>query len=313
MPSSKSILSIYRVFRGAVREWMDRDVAKLGAALAFYTLFAIAPLLIMVLAIAGFWFGEEAASRELFAQISGLVGAESGKTIQALVVAANRPLEGASATLMASITLLAGATGVFVQLQDALNFIWNVPRRSGKGIVRFIRGRVLSFALILAVGFLLLVSLVISATLAAVSAWVVRSASSEAFFWEVLNLIISIGIVTLLFAIIFKVLPDVHVAWRVVWRGALVTALLFNLGKHLFGLYLGRTGIASAYGAAGSLVVVLLWVYYSAQILLFGATLTQIYSRQHPAENSNSPTDRALKAPTEQRAHPMPRWAQLLE
>lgn len=291
---------------------MDRDVAKWGAALAFYTLFAIAPLLVVVLAIAGFWFGEEAASRELFAQISALVGSESGKTIQALVIAANRPLEGASATLMASITLLAGATGVFVQLQDALNFIWNVPRRGGQGLVRFVRGRLLSFALILAVGFLLLVSLVISASLAVVSEWVASSASRETLFWEVVNFVVSIGIITFLFAIIYKVLPDVKIGWRVVWRGALLTALLFNLGKHLFGLYLGRTGIASAYGAAGSLVVVLLWVYYSAQILLFGATLTQIYSRREPG--GGLPPARRPKSPPQQPpSHLMPRWAEILQ
>lgn len=281
MRAWRKVVSFSELFRDAARAWVELDIAKLGAALAFYTLFAIAPLLIMVLAIAGFWFGEEAANRELFAQLSGLVGDESAKTIQSLVVAANKPLEGTSATLMASITLLAGATGVFVQLQDALNYIWKVPRGHRKGVVRFVRGRLLSFALIVAVGFVLLVSLVISTVLSVLSGWVVPAAYAVSLLWEFVNLAVSLGIITFLFALIFKVLPDVHVSWRVVWRGAFTTALLFNLGKHLFGLYLGRTGIISAYGAAGSLVVVLLWVYYSAQILLFGATLTQLYSLQH--------------------------------
>ena len=267
----------------AASEWIDRDVSRLGAALAFYTLFAIAPLFVIVLAMAGLWFGEEAARRELFSQVSGLVGSEGGEAIQALVSAAHKPKTGAWATVIAVATLFVGATGVFVELQDALNSVWGVRRKPGRGLRNFIKDRLLSFALIVGIGFLLLVSLVLSAGLSALGKFMVELLPAQEAIWQWINFVVSFGIITLLFAMIFKVLPDVKIAWRDVWTGALLTALLFNLGKYLLGLYLGRSSVTSAYGAAGSLVVVLLWVYYSAQILFFGAKFTQIYSNRHGA------------------------------
>ncbi len=264
-----------------VSEWIDQDVSRMGAALAFYTLFAIAPLFVIVLAMAGLWFGEEAARRELFSQVSGLVGSEGGEAIQALVSAANKPKTGVWATVIAVATLFVGATGVFVQLQDALNSVWGVRRTPGRGLRNFIKDRLLSFALIVGIGFLLLVSLVLSAGLSALDKFMVGLLPAHESIWQGINFVVSFGVITLLFAMIFKVLPDVKIAWRDVWIGAIITALLFNLGKLLLGLYLGRSSVTSAYGAAGSLVIVLLWVYYSAQILFFGAKFTQIYSNRY--------------------------------
>jgi membrane protein len=273
--------SSFELVKQTACEWIDQGVSRLGAAVAFYTLFAIAPLFVIVLAIAGLWFGEAAARRELFSQVSGLVGNEGGEAIQALVSAANKPKTGAWATVIAVITVLVGATGVFVELQDALNLVWGVRRVPGRGLRNFIKDRFLSFALVVGIGFLLLVSLVLSAGFAALGRFMVGLMPAQAAILQVINFVASFGVITLLFAMIFKVLPDVKIAWRDVWIGAIITALLFNLGKLLVGLYLGRSGVTSAYGAAGSLVIVLLWVYYSAQILFFGAKFTQVYSNRH--------------------------------
>lgn len=273
--------SIFALLKQAFSEWLEEGVSRLGAALAFYTLFAIAPLFVIVLAIAGLWFGEEAARRELFGQVSGLVGTEGSEAVQALVSAADRPKAGAVATVSAVVTLFVGATGVFVQLQDALNFVWGVRRKPGRGLWHFVKNRLLSFAMIVGIGFLLLVSLVVSAAISALGGFLVGLLPAQEAIWQGLNFVVSFAVITLLFAMIFKVLPDVKIGWRDVWTGAIITALLFNAGKFLFGLYLGRSSIASAYGAAGSLVVVLMWVYYSAQILFFGAKFTQVYSNQY--------------------------------
>jgi len=253
----------------------------MGAALAFYTLFAIAPLFVIVLAMAGFWFGEQAARRELFSQVSGLIGSEGAEAIQALISAAHKAKTGAWANVMAVVTLFVGATGVFVQLQDALNSVWSVRRVPGRGLRSFIKDRLLSFVFVVGIGFLLLVSLILNAGLSALDKFMVVLVPMHETIWQGLNFVFSFGVITLLFAMIFKVLPDVKIAWRDVWIGAIITALLFNVGKHLFGLYLGRSSVTSAYGAAGSLVIVLLWVYYSAQILFFGAKFTQIYSNRY--------------------------------
>lgn len=273
--------AIFKLVKQTASEWMDQNVQRLGAALAFYTVFAIAPLFVIVLAIAGLWFGAEAARHELFGQVSGLVGSDGGDAIQALVSAANKPKTGAWATIIAVATLFAGATGVFVELQDALNSIWGVRRAPGRGLRNFIKDRLLSFALVLGIGFLLLVSLIISAVLSALGKFMVGLLPAQETIWQGINSVVSFGVITLLFAMIFKVLPDVKIAWRHVWIGAIITALLFGLGKFLVGLYLGRSSVASAYGAAGSLVIVLLWIYYSAQILLFGAKFTQVYSSRY--------------------------------
>ncbi len=293
----------FSLFKQAATEWIDQDLSRLGAALAFHTLFAIAPLFVIVLAIAGIWFGEEAARRELFSQVSGLVGSEGGEAIQAIVSAAREPKSGAWATLIAVATLLVGATGVFVQLQDALNSIWGVRRKPGRGLRNFIKDRILSFALIVGIGFLLLVSLILSTILAALDKFIVGLLPAHEVIWQGINFVVSFGVITLLFAMIFKVLPDARILWRDVWLGAMLTAFLFNLGKLLFGLYLGRSGVASAYGAAGSLVIVLLWVYFSAQILFFGAKFTQVFSMQWGSHTQ--PASSATTAPSTNSASQM--------
>jgi membrane protein len=309
---SRPFKSILALVKQTASEWIEQDVPRMGAALAFYALFAIAPLFVIVLAIAGFWFGEEAARRELFAQVSGLVGSEGGQAIQALVSAANKPRAGAWATVIAVATLFVGATGVFVQLQDALNSVWGVRRVPGRGLRNFIKDRLLSFAIIVGIGFLLLVSLVLSAALSALGKFMSGLLPAQETIWWGINFVFSFGVITLLFAMIFKVLPDVKIAWRDVWIGAVITALLFNLGKFLIGLYLGRSTVTSAYGAAGSLVIVLLWVYYSAQILFFGAKFTQIYadkfgSRLEPVPGAEAVT---LQEAISQGPHPSKRKAQ---
>jgi len=286
--------SIFELLKHTASEWIDQNVSRRGAALAFYTLFAIAPLFVIVPAIASLWFGKQAARRELFTQVTGLVGSEGSEAIQALVSAAHKPKTGAWAAAIAVVTLFVGATGVFVELQDALNSVWGVRRVPGRGMRNFIEDRLLSFALIAGIGFLLLVSLILSAGLSALGRFTVGLPPTHEPIWQGINFVVSFGVVTLLFAIIFKVLPDVKIAWRDVWIGAIITALLFNLGKFLIGLYLARGVVSSAYGAAGSLVIVLLWVYYSAQILFFGAKFTQVYSNRYGSHLEPMPGTEAL-------------------
>jgi membrane protein len=273
--------SIFELLKQTSSEWIEQNVSRMGAALAFYTIFAIAPLFVIVLWIAGLWFGAEAARRELFSQVSGLVGSGGGDAIQALISAAHKPKTGAWATGIAAVTFFAGATGVFVELQDDLNSVWGVRPVAGRGVRNFFKNRLLSFGLIAGIGFLLLVSLILSAGLSGLGKFIFGSPPAQEAVWQDINFVVSFGVITLLFAMIFKVLPDAKIAWRDVWMGAIISALLFNLGKLLFGLYLGRSSVTSAYGAAGSLVVVLLWVYYSAQMLLFGAKFTQVYSNRY--------------------------------
>src|SRR5688572_25383277 len=203
--------SLFSLTKETIRGWMDHRALRLGAALAFYTVFAIAPLLVIVLAIAGFWFGEEAARRQLFQELYGLIGQQGGEAIQAIVASANRPKAGAWATVVASVTLFVGATGVFIQLQDALNTIWQVRRKPGRGLRLFIKDRLLSFAMVLAIGFLLMVSLVVSASLAALGSFMSGLLSAEEAVWQIVNFLISLGLIGLLFAMIFKVLPDVKI------------------------------------------------------------------------------------------------------
>lgn len=272
--------TIFLLLKETVGAWSEHRALRLGAALAFYTIFSIAPLFLIVLAIAGFSFGEEAARRQLFDQLNGLVGQQGGEAIQAVVASADKPKAGAWATVVAVFTLFIGATGVFVQLQDALNTIWQVRREPGRGFRRFLKDRLLSFAMVLVIGFLLLVSLVISAGLAALGKFMSGLVPAQAIVWQVLNFLISLGLIGLLFAMIFKVLPDVKIAWREVWMGALLSAILFNLGKFALGLYLGRSSVTSAYGAAGSLVIILLWVYYASQTLFLGAEFTRAYAKR---------------------------------
>ncbi len=271
--------SVWQIAQEAFDGWTRHKSLRLGASLAFYTMFSITPLFLIALAIAGALFGEDAARRQLFAQVHGLIGKEGSDAIQAIIASAHKPAAGWWATALALVTLFVGATGVFVELQDALNTIWQVQRKPGATLRNFIRDRLLSFAMVLAIGFLLLVSLVISAALTALGQYMDGFISTQTRVGQVLNFAISFGLITLLFAMIFKFLPDVKVSWRNTWLGAAFSALAFNLGKYLLGFYLARSSVSSAYGAAGSLVVILMWVYYSSQTLFLGAEFTRAYTK----------------------------------
>src|ERR1041384_574651 len=259
------------VFKQTVREWLDDKAPRLGAALAYYTIFSIAPLFIIVIAIAGLWFDKQVAQEQIFGQVAGLIGDKGAEAIQAMLEAADKPKTGVIASIAAVVTLVLGATGVFVQLQDALNTIWEVKPKPGRGVWGFIRQRILSLAMVFGIGFLLLVSLVISAGLAAAGKFFEGSMPGGEEVWHALNFVVSFAVIAVLFTLMFKYLPDVKIAWRDVWLGGALTAFLFTIGKFALGFYLGRSSVSSAYGAAGSLVIVLLWGYYSAQILFFGA------------------------------------------
>jgi membrane protein len=283
---------LFDLVKDTYNVWSEAKAPRLGAALAYYSVFSIAPLLILVLAVAGWVFGKEAAERRLAEQIQSLVGPEIAQAVQKLVENAADPGAGWVAAAVSLVTLLLGAMGAFVQLQDALNTIWGVAPKPGRTLRATIKDRILSFAMVLTIGFLLLVSLAISAALSFLDHFLTPSAlPGGATLWQGVNAVVSFAFVTLLFAMIYKVLPDVRVAWRDVWLGAAVTALLFSLGKYLLALYLGRRSVTSAFGAAGSLVLILLWVYYSSQVLLLGAAFTRAFARKYgtpvvPDENA---------------------------
>lgn len=261
-------------------EWVDDKGDRLGAALAFYSVLSLAPLLVIVIAIAAAVFGREAARGEIVSQIDGLVGRDGAQAVQEMIIHSQQPATGIVAVLLGVGTLFLGAAGVFGELQDALNTIWEVPTKPSNGIWLFIKKRFFSFAMVFGTGFLLLASLAISTTLQALSEFMNARLSLPAAIWLGVDFLISFGVITLLFGLIFKVVPDVKIAWKDVWIGAVLTALLFIVGKFLLGLYLGRSGLGSAYGAAGSLIVLVVWIYYSAQILFFGAEFTQVYAKR---------------------------------
>jgi membrane protein len=268
----------WALLKEACSAWESDKAPSLGAALAFYTISSIAPVLIVATAVAGAVFGQEAAQGEILRQIEAWVGHAGAAAIQTVLQSANRPALGTIAGAIGLVTLFLGASGAFLELQDALNKIWRVKPRSESILAGTMRKRFLSFGLVLGTGFLLLLSLALSAGLAVAGKFMADLLPAPAILFESANALISLGATTLLFAMVFKVLPDTEIAWRDVWIGAAVTSLLFTIGKMLIGLYLGRSGVASAYGAAASLVVVLVWVYYSAQILLLGAEFTHTYA-----------------------------------
>ena len=299
---------ILELLKDTVTEWSEDKVSLWAAALAYYTIFSIAPLLLIAIAIAGAVFGEEAARGEVVAQIQGLVGKQGAEAIQSMIQNTQKPGSGGTiATIFGIITLLFGASGVFGQLQDALNTIWEVKPKPGQGIRSFLQTRFLSFAMVLVIGFLLLVSLVLSAGLAAVGNFFSNLMPNFLFVGQLINFLISFGVVTLLFAAIYKFLPDVHAPWKDLWVGSIVTALLFNIGKFLIGLYLGNSSMGSTYGAAGSLVVLLVWIFYSAQIILFGAEFTQVYAKSRGSSIEPSKhAVRVVRTIEEQPAQPEP-------
>jgi membrane protein len=270
----------YVLFKKACLAWADDNAPSMGASLAFYTVFSLAPVLIIAISVAGLAFGQKAAESEFARQLQGLLGETGARAVQAILQSANRPALGIIASAFGIGILLVGASGAFVELQDALNKIWKVQGGSKSVWLRAIRERFLSFGMVLGLGFLLLVSLVVSAALGAVGTFISPLLPWPVFMLEAANFLLSLGVIALLLAMIFKYLPDADVTWSDVWMGAAVASLLLTTGKALMGLYLARSTIASAYGAASSLVIILSWVYYSAQIVLFGAEVTHVYSQQ---------------------------------
>jgi membrane protein len=275
-----AVSATWDLVRESVLEWSNDRASRKGAALAFYTVFSLAPILIVAIAIAGFFFGQDAARGEIFAQVRDLLGPDAAQAVQAMIQNASRPGAGMVATLIGLITLFVGATTALAELKDGLDQIWDVPSERTSGIWYFLTKRLLSIGLILSLGFLLLVSLVFSAVLTAVAKrW--GPADPTGTILQAVNFVFSFGLVTVLFAMIYKILPSVRIAWRDVVIGSVVTALLFSIGKFAIGLYLGNSAIASSYGAAGSVVLVLVWVYYSAQIFLLGAEFTKVYAHRY--------------------------------
>ena len=275
LPGYKQAGEIGRV---AFNAWIDDHAQSMGAALAYYTLFSIAPLVLIVISVAGIWFGADAARGEIFGQISGLVGPAGASAIQNLLQSVNKPVGGITATTFGLALMLIGATTVFAELQDSLDRIWQVPMRGASGLWNLLRARLLSFGLILGLGFLMVVSLLLSAGLAAVQSWWTPHVLGWEHVVSVVHEAVAFALVTLMFALIYKLMPRSRIEWRDVVVGAFATATLFTWGKWLIGLYIGTSGISSGFGAAGSLVAVLIWVYYSAQIFLFGAECTWVYA-----------------------------------
>jgi membrane protein len=273
---------LFRLAVQAVKSWSNDYAPSMGAAISYYTVFSLAPLLVIVIAIAGAVFGREAIQGLVSDQLSGLMGAQGAEMVEGLVASASDTDRGLVAGLISIVVLLVGATTVFAELQSALDRIWKVPEsKKPSGIFGLLRARLLSFGLILGVAFLLMVSLVVSAGLAAVGSWAEHLLPGWETLLHLLNIAVSMTILTVLFAMIFKLMPSTRVAWRDVWVGAFVTALLFEVGKLLIGLYIGKSGMTESFQAAGALVVLLAWVYYAAQIFLLGAEFTKAYADAH--------------------------------
>jgi membrane protein len=271
---------VWSLLGETIFEWYEDRAPRLGAALAFYTVFALAPGLIVIIAVAALLLGQEAAQGQILNEVQDLIGFAGAQAIQAAIESARSAGGSLVATGLGVLTLLFGLWGVFGELQDALNTIWGVTTRPWRGVIGVIKERFWSFTMVVGVGFLLLVSLAASAWLAAVGKFFAQLSPLPVAVMETANALLSFVIIALMFAVIYKLLPDVRITWQDVWVGAAVTALLFTIGKSLIGLYLGRSTVASVYGAAGSLIVILLWIYYSAQVVFFGAEFTKVYSRR---------------------------------
>jgi membrane protein len=289
-PESVEKPGLWALARQSVAAWNDDYASSMGAALAYYTLFSLSPLLLLVITIAGLAFGAEAARGAIVSQLGGLIGEEGARAIQGLLKSADRPAQSVLASIVSIATLAIGATSMFAELQSDFDRIWRAPATSApSGIRSLVHARILSLGVIVSIGFLLLVSLVVSAALSYLSGLL----GGAAAVLHAVELALSIAVMSGLFAVIFKVLPSVHVRWGDVWLGALVTAVLFSIGKYAIGLYIGKTALASSYGAAGTLVVAIAWVYYSAQIFFFGAEFTREFAAagsagQRGAEAANS-------------------------
>jgi membrane protein len=289
------------LLKETAREWNKDNALRLAAALSYYTIFSLAPLLILATAIAGFFLGDEAIKGELSGQLRGLIGDDGAEAVEGLVAGARKPTTGTIATVTSLLAILFGATGVFTELKAALNQIWNAEPKKSSGIWGFLKDRLLSFGMVASIGFLLLVSLLINAALAGVTKYFSGFIPIPPTVIHTLYSVISLGLVTVLFALLFKVLPEVKVQWRDVWVGATLTAVLFTVGKFLIGLYLGKSSIASSFGASASLALILVWTYYSSLILFFGAEFTQVYSEHHGSRKNSGqasnarPNERVLR------------------
>jgi membrane protein len=294
----------FSLVKDAGKDFMADGAPRLGASVAFYTIFSISPLFLIVIALVTFFFDSADDARKAISdQIVGLLGPKSAETINSIMTQPDSEKHGIISTIIAAVTLLLGSTGVFMELQAALNRIWEVEVKTGGGVWGFVKHRLLSFAMVLTIGFLLLVSLVLTAGISALGKYIGSSIPAFEAISRVLNFVVSFGVITLLFAFIFKYMPDVRMPWKDVWVGAAITSLLFSVGKLGLGMYLAKSATANAFGAAGSLVIVLLWVYYSAQIMFFGAEITQVYAKQRgskvvPAKHAR------LKDEKEQRKEP---------
>jgi membrane protein len=273
------------LLRQAGIQWINHKDARLGAALAYYSVFSLGPLLLIAVAVAGLLFGQEAVRGEVTGTLKGLLGDTGAQAIDAMLASASKPTEGILATIIGTGALAFAAVGVVVQLKDALNTVWDVEATPGKGLWGFTRSYVLSFAAILSLGFLLLVSMLVTTALAAAGKYLAPYLPEAAL--QTASFVVSLLVIAVLFAMMFKWLPDAKVRWRDVWLGAAVTAILFELGKFLIGLYIGKQGLESTYGAAASIVIVLIWVYYSAQIVLFGAEFTNARAKQRDADSGD--------------------------
>jgi len=292
------------LFKQTISEFSGDKVPRLGAALAYYTIFSLAPLLLIVIAISGIVFGHEAAQGKIFDQFRGALGPTTAAAMQDMVKNAAKPKAGTIATILGGVTLLLGASGVFGQLKDALNTIWDVKPKEGRGIMGMIKDRFLSFAMVFGLGFLLLVSLVIDTAIAAMGKFAGSHLPGGEALWHIVEMFFSFVVITVLMAGIFRLLPDLKIEWRDVWLGAALTSILFVLGKFALGIYFAKSAVGSSFGAAGSLVLVLLWVYYSAQILLFGAEFTQVYARAHGSLKAQADAKRTEKEKEERAPAP---------
>lgn len=293
---------VVTLVKETARDWSDDHAARLAAALAYYTLLSVAPLLILVIAIAGLVLDDEAARGLIASEIGAVVGPRAAESIQTVIQNARGPVRGGLGAAFGVVALLLGASGVFGELQASMNTIWEVEPRPGRGIGGAIKDRFFSFTMVLGVAFLLLVSLVLSTALAAIGEFLATHLPGGEAVWHLLNTMFSVGLVAVLFGLIFKVVPDVEIEWRDVWVGALATSVLFTLGKYALALYLGKSAVGSVYGAAGSLVALAVWVYYSAQILFLGAEFTQVHARHRGARIA--PSKDAVPAAEKEAAKP---------
>ena len=279
----------------AATDWMDHNDTSQGAAIAFYTVLSLAPLLVVVVAVAGFFFGQDAVRGQVFWELRNLIGNQAASTVQSLLKAAYHPAAGIAASVIGFLVLLMGASGVFLQLRQTLNYIWGVDPNVDSGFGGILRSRLFSFAMVLAIGFLLVVSLAMSAIITAIGTYASQLISIPAPVLLAVNFMITFVVTSFLFALIYKFIPETNIEWGDVATGAIFTALLFDAGKIVIGLYLGKASVGSAYGAAGSLVVLLVWVYYSSQVFLYGAEFTHVYATARD-EVTASPTHTAPHA-----------------